>query len=192
MTDSILDSTKKVLGIEASYTAFDTDIVMHINSVFSTLHQLGIGPIEGFEIEDQTTQWSDFLGTETRLNSVKTYVYLRVRLLFDPPTTSFAIAAMQKQAEEYEWRLNVLREGVVYPTVITDEAVASPEAVAKLAAALSNTFVTTVEAGTNLSAVRPQNAVAVYWKFSAGVDVGVNGANIVNAQPGDTFHVASV
>lgn len=112
MTDSILTSTKKVLGLEEAYTVFDPDILLHINSVFATLAQLGIGPPEGFAIEDKTALWSEFLGDDKRLNSVKTYVYLRVRLLFDPPTTSYMIESMNAQLKELEWRLNVTREGV--------------------------------------------------------------------------------
>lgn len=111
MSDSILTSTKKVLGLDEDYTAFDPDILMHINSVFSTLCQLGIGPAGGFAIEDATAEWVDFLGGDPRLNSVKTYVYLRVRLLFDPPTTSFVQDSMKRQIEELEWRLNVQWEG---------------------------------------------------------------------------------
>lgn len=109
--DSILTSTKKVLGIAADYEAFDVDILMHINSVFSILHQLGLGPEDGFVIEDDTATWDAFLGDDPRINSVKTYVYLRVRLMFDPPTTSYLIESTRKQAEELEWRLNVVREG---------------------------------------------------------------------------------
>lgn len=107
MADSILTNTKKILGIDASYTAFDLDIITHINSVFLALNQLGIGPAAGFAIQDTTATWSDFLGTDLRLNAVKTYVYLRVRILFDPPTTSFLLDAYQKQIAELEWRLNV-------------------------------------------------------------------------------------
>lgn len=110
MTDSILDSTKKVLGIEPEYTAFDVDIVMHINTAFATLQQLGLGPDEGFMIEDDEAVWSDFLGADKTLNSVKTYVFMRVKLIFDPPPTSFAIEAMKDQVKELEWRLNVKRE----------------------------------------------------------------------------------
>lgn len=108
--DSILDSTKKVLGLDSAYTAFDQDVMMHINSVFSTLHQLGIGPDNGFMIENKVPTWTQYLGPDKNLNSVKSYVYLKVRLLFDPPATSFAIAAMEKQIEELEWRINVHRE----------------------------------------------------------------------------------
>lgn len=104
---SILNDVKKVLGLDAGYTAFDVDVMMHINSVFSTLNQLGLGQDEGFMIEDATADWSEFLGADIRLNAVKTYVYLRVRLLFDPPTSSYALAAMNEQAKELEWRLNV-------------------------------------------------------------------------------------
>lgn len=110
MSDSILTSTKKVLGIEEDYTPFDLDILMHINSALATLNQLGVGPEEGFSIEDETETWSDFLGDDPRLNSVKTYVYLKTRFAFDPPGTSYLINAIQKQIEELEWRLNVVRE----------------------------------------------------------------------------------
>jgi hypothetical protein len=109
---SILDSTKKILGLEADYTAFDLDILTHINTVFSDLQQLGIGPIEGFAIEDAEAEWDDFLAGDVTMNSVKTYMYLRVRLLFDPPTTSFHIASLKEQQQALEWRLNVIREGV--------------------------------------------------------------------------------
>jgi type II secretory pathway component HofQ len=94
---SILTSTKKILGIEETDTSFDLDILTHINSVFSTLNQLGIGPEQGFAIEDATPTWDAFLGTDPRLNQVKSYVYLRLRLIFDPPTSSYAITAMEKQ-----------------------------------------------------------------------------------------------
>ena len=124
MSDSILTSTKKILGIEDNYTAFDQDILMHINSVFSTLNQLGIGPDVGFAIEDNVATWDTFLAGDLRLNSVKTYVYLRVRILFDPPATSYLLTAMKEQIQEIEWRLNVHREGVSWinpnPPVVPD------------------------------------------------------------------------
>lgn len=113
MENSILKSTKKILGISPEYTAFDIDVITHINSVFTTLQQLGIGPVEGFMIEDDSLEWGAFLGDDLRLNSVKTYVYLRVRLLFDPPVSSFAITSLQEQVRELEWRLNVHREGEI-------------------------------------------------------------------------------
>lgn len=112
--DSILDSTKKTLGIEPDYDVFDPDLILHINSVFATLEQLGIGPEEGFEIEDADATWDEFLGGDKRLNAVRTYLYLRVKLLFDPPSTSFTLNAMQEQVREHEWRLNAYREGRQY------------------------------------------------------------------------------
>lgn len=114
MDDSILNSVKKILGIAADYDAFDTDVIIHINSVFSTLNQLGLGPNEGFMIEDDSAVWEDFLLGDMRLNAVKTYVYLRVRVLFDPPTTGFVLTALQEQIKELEWRMNVVREADSY------------------------------------------------------------------------------
>lgn len=114
MTNSILDSVKKNLGINADYDVFDQDVLMHINTALSTLEQLGIGPEGGFEIEDAYASWDEVIGGDPRLNSVKTYVYLRVRLLFDPPTTSYLITAMKEQIQELEWRLNAKREGDVW------------------------------------------------------------------------------
>jgi hypothetical protein len=114
VSDSILTSTKKVLGIAEEYTAFDVDILMHINSVFSTLQQLGVGPAEGYVIEDDSPTWSDFLGDDPRYNTVRSYVYLRVRMLFDPPGTSYLIESLRKQAEQMEWRMNVAAEELVY------------------------------------------------------------------------------
>lgn len=110
MTNSILESTKKILGVDAAYEAFDLDIITHINTVFATLHQLGVGPAAGYMIEDNTAEWGHFLGDDQGLNGVKTYVYLRVRLLFDPPATSFAISAIQEQIKELEWRLMTYRD----------------------------------------------------------------------------------
>lgn len=110
MDESILQSVKKTLNLPADYDAFDQDVIIHINSVFSTLNQLGVGPSDGFMIEDEGKSWSQFIGADPRLNHVKTYVYLRVRLLFDPPSTGFHVAAMKEQIQELEWRLNVQRE----------------------------------------------------------------------------------
>ncbi len=111
MANSILDSVKKILGMDPSYTAFDLDVITHINTVFTILNSLGIGPVDGFMIEDNTTTWDAFVGTDLNLNSVKTYVYLRVKLLFDPPQSGFVIDANNKQIQELEWRLSVKREG---------------------------------------------------------------------------------
>ena len=121
--DSILDSTKKILGLDPEYDVFDVDIITHINTAFFTLNQLGVGPAEGFMILDNTSTWALFSEGQVNLNAVKTYVYLRVRLLFDPPQTSFAISAMEKQIQELEWRLNVHREGVTYPWIPTTSTV---------------------------------------------------------------------
>lgn len=110
MENSILKSVKKILGITADYTAFDLDILIHINSVFTTLNQLGVGPEDGLTIEDDTTTWAAFIGTTPRWNAVKTYVYLKVRMLFDPPQTSYLVDSMNQQAKELEWRLSTNRE----------------------------------------------------------------------------------
>lgn len=118
MSDSILTSTKTSLGITEDYTVFDPVILMHINSVFSTLNQIGIGPVDGFEIADATPTWDSYLLENAKFNFIKTYMYLRVRLLFDPPSTSFHITALEKQIDELTWRISALREaGVWIPNV---------------------------------------------------------------------------
>lgn len=104
--ESILTSIKQLLGVEESYTVFDLDILTHINSMFSTLHQLGLGPNEGFMIESKTEKWSAFIDDNKLLASVKTFIYIKVRLVWDPPDRSFVIEALQKQADEIGWRLN--------------------------------------------------------------------------------------
>lgn len=103
--DSILTSIKKLLGITEDYENFDADIIMHINSVFMTLRQIGVGPEEGFFIEDKSATWTDFMGNETKIESVKTYMYMKVRLLFDPPLSSTVIECMNRSISEFEWRL---------------------------------------------------------------------------------------
>lgn len=108
--ESILTSIKKLLGIEEEYEQFDSDIVMHINSVLADLQQLGVGPEEGFFIEDDTSEWTDFIPEPGTLESVKTYMHLRVKLLFDPPTSSAVLESMQRQIDKFEWRLNVAAE----------------------------------------------------------------------------------
>lgn len=110
-TDSILTSVKKLLGITEECTDFDTDIIIHINSALMILTQLGVGPIEGFSIQDKTVLWNDFLKEDIqKLEAVKTYVYLKVRLIFDPPSNSSVIEAMNRTISELEWRLNVAAE----------------------------------------------------------------------------------
>lgn len=110
--DSILTSIKKLLGLTEDYTHFDTDIVMHINSVFMILFQLGVGPDGGFSISDASAVWSDFLPEDTNLELVKSYMYLKVRLLFDPPSSSVVMDAVKRSIDEFEWRLNAEAESV--------------------------------------------------------------------------------
>lgn len=110
MEQSILNSTKKILGIAEDYTVFDLDIITHINTAFSTLAQLGVGPTAGFMINGSEEVWTDFTAEDFQYNSVKSYVFLKVRQLFDPPQTSYLISATEKQIQELEWRLNVHRE----------------------------------------------------------------------------------
>lgn len=125
MEQSILISTKKILGLVADYTAFDLDIITHINTAFSTLTQLGVGPSPGFMIEDDEAVWSDFIGSDLEFHAVKSYVFLRVRMLFDPPQTSYLISAQERQIEQLEWRLNVHRESSLWtdpdPDQLPDE-----------------------------------------------------------------------
>lgn len=122
MEDSILKSTKTILGLDPDYTPFDLEVITAINSAFSILHQLGVGPDDGFMIEDDTATWDEFIllaGSEpSSKNLIKTYIQLKTRMLFDPPTTSFHIKAMEDQINQYEWRLNVAREYVL-PEVTT-------------------------------------------------------------------------
>lgn len=110
--DSILTSIKKLLGIDEDYIQFDDDIIMHINTVFLNLTQLGVGPEEGFSIEDNTAEWTDFVDVENnmQLNAIKTYMYLKVKLLFDPPLSSSVIESTNRMIAELEWRLNVAVE----------------------------------------------------------------------------------
>lgn len=110
MAQSILGTTKKILGLAETDTSFDIDIITHINGVISVLTQVGIGPAEGFMIEDSTATWEAFIGNDPRLSMVKSYVYMRVRLVFDPPNLSSVLESMQKMITEFEWRLNVQRE----------------------------------------------------------------------------------
>lgn len=112
MSDSILVTIKKMLGLEDAYTPFDTDVMIFINAALMNLTQLGVGSKEGYTISDYDTKWSDFLTNETKLGAVKTYVYLKVKMAFDPPTNSFVMDAMKQQAEEIGWRLNVQAESV--------------------------------------------------------------------------------
>ena len=107
MNESILTTIKKLLGIAEDDTSFDTDVKIHINSVFSIITQLGVGPETGFAITGATETWSDFLSDMSKLEMVKTYVYLKVRLIFDPPQSSRVIESYENQIKELEFRLNV-------------------------------------------------------------------------------------
>ena len=108
ITESILTSVKKLLGIDESYAHFNPDLIMHINSVFSILTQIGVGPANGFSITDESETWSDFIGQNVnRFSLVKSYMHLKVKLLFDPPLSSAAIESINRQISEFEWRLSV-------------------------------------------------------------------------------------
>ena len=107
METSIIKKKKKMLGVAEDYTEFDEDIITHINSVFLNLTQLGVGPEEGFMIEDDTAVWEDFIDDSIKLQAVKTYMYLKVKLLFDPPLSSSVTESFTRMIAELEWRLNV-------------------------------------------------------------------------------------
>lgn len=130
MADSILDSTKKILGLDKDYTPFDLDILTHINSAFSILNQLGIGPVAGFSIEDNTATWDDFETPLNQLNLIKTWLFLKVRMYFDPPSTSYLIEAMNRQIAECEWRLSVFREQALIEALALLEPIVEEEEVA--------------------------------------------------------------
>ena len=121
MTNSILTSTKEKLGLTEDYTVFDSQIIDFINAVFSTVAQLGIGPPEGYAITDDTDEWDDILVANKHLNAVKSYVFLRVRVLFDPPTTGYHMTAMNEQILQLEWRLNTYREEAAWVPPVTPE-----------------------------------------------------------------------
>jgi hypothetical protein len=106
--ESILTSIKKLLGIEEDYEQFDPDIIMHINTVFALLKRMGVGPSKGFLIQDKTAAWNSFMGEDPDaiLESVKTYIYLKVKLIFDPPASSAVMEAIKENIKELEWSLN--------------------------------------------------------------------------------------
>lgn len=110
ITESILTSIKKMLGIAEEYEHFDADLIMHINSVFSILTQIGVGPSKGFMIEDKSSTWRNFISDDTKYMLVKSYMHLKVKLLFDPPLSSAVLECYKAQISEYEWRLNVAAE----------------------------------------------------------------------------------
>lgn len=105
--ESILTSVKKMLGIDEEYKHFDPEIIMHINSVFMTLTQLGVGPSEGFAIEDDLSNWTDFIANNSMIEAVKSYTYMKVKLMFDTNSlSSSAIESFNRSINEYEWRIN--------------------------------------------------------------------------------------
>lgn len=107
MQDSILVTIRKLVCGDPYANHFDTDLLVHINACFSVLNQLGVGPEKGFVVTDETQNWSDYTADSTVLNLVKTYITLKVRLIFDPPLTSSVLEAMNKEISQLEWRLNV-------------------------------------------------------------------------------------
>lgn len=110
MNESILNTIKKMLGLGDDYTAFDTDIIVHINSCFMTLNQLGVGPEKPFRISGKDETWTSFFGEDVNVEAAKTYIYIGVKLVFDPPTNSFVVEALKEIQKEYEWRLMVQKE----------------------------------------------------------------------------------
>lgn len=110
MDNSILASIKKLLGLNPDYDDFDQDIIMHINSVFMILTQLGVGPSKGYAITDDSSTWDEYLPEDPILESVKSYMYMKVRLLFDPPTSSSAMESMNRLINEFEVRINIAAE----------------------------------------------------------------------------------
>ncbi len=123
MEEKILDSIKRLLGIEADDPSFDEELIMHINSVFFVLNQLGVGPTDCFSIDSSDDAWLDFTSTQLDLEAVRTYTYLKVRLLFDPPQNSFLINSIEKLITEFEWRLQVQAE----PYLLTAEEAQTEE-----------------------------------------------------------------
>ena len=105
MEESILATIKKMLGLDDNYTPFDTDVKVFLNSAMMTLQQLGVGPVNGFIVNDYSEKWSDFLPSDKMLEAVKAYLYVCVKMAFDPPTSSFVMDALKQQKEEFEWRL---------------------------------------------------------------------------------------
>ena len=111
MEENILNSIKKLLGIPEDYTAFDQDIMIHINSVFMILSELGVGPSNGYSLKEGTEKWGDFISDDENLEGIKTYVYMKVKTIFDPPLNSAVLASMKELISEFEWRINNEDEG---------------------------------------------------------------------------------
>ena len=112
-TNSILESIKSMLGIENEYTHFDSVIMMHINTVLMTLNQLGVGPEKGFTVRNNSETWIDFIGNTKEMEAIKSYTYLNVRLLFDPPSSSFLVSAIERQLNELTWRIEAQASAIL-------------------------------------------------------------------------------
>jgi len=110
--ESILTSIKKLLGIAEEYTHFDADLIIHINSVLSILTQIGVGPAEGFSIKDKSSVWEDFVPENSKWELIKSYTYMKVKLLFDPPLSSAVIESTNRIISELEWRIQVAADPV--------------------------------------------------------------------------------
>lgn len=116
--ESILTSIKKLLGIPEEYDHFDPDIIIHINSALMVLTQIGVGPVNGFSISDTSAKWKDFLPDERMIHSVKSYVHLKVKLMFDPPLSSAVLECHKEQIKELEWRIQVAADNT---TILKEE-----------------------------------------------------------------------
>ena len=125
MEESILLSIKKLLGLDGDYQAFDEDVVVHINTALSILRQLGVGPKNGFKITGSNETWGDFLGDSDKLEMAKTFVYTRVKPIFDPPSNSFVLSALKEESDELAWRLNITAEEDL--ETLSDEETSSEE-----------------------------------------------------------------
>jgi len=126
--DSILNTVKMALGVEADYNGFDINILLDVNSALSNLNQIGVGPTNGFVIKGETETWQDYLKSSTQLESVKSYILAKVRLSFDPPTNSYLVEAIQKQIQELEWRLMIQVDppyNYFYAEIILDRVVSN-------------------------------------------------------------------
>jgi len=110
MDESILTTVKRLLGILEVYEVFDSELIIHINTVFSILNHIGVGPTEGFKITGKTETWSEFIGDSKLLEDVKTYIYLKVRLIWDPPINGSVISSMKEIISELEWRMNAVSD----------------------------------------------------------------------------------
>ena len=121
MEESILMTIKKMLGLEAGYSPFDTDIIVLINSALMTLTQADVGPKEGFKITGMAESWSDFLTNEVMLEAAKQYIYMKVKMIFDPPSSSIVMDALKTQSEEFLWRLIAQAESVETFDFMTEE-----------------------------------------------------------------------